>query len=191
MCNGLLKTLVLLLLCQGAYAAETLYVHDQLRLGVRAAPDSSESSIAVVSTGDALTVLGEQGGFIHIRTERGVEGWVSKGYLSAELPARSQLEILQKEHQALQQEQGLLQRQLEESRQLSEQQASQLQRLEHDKVALQQQLARYATVNPGFFEKYKWLLQLGLLLACFFAGLITGVRRKARQVAERIGGLEI
>jgi SH3 domain protein len=191
MCNGLLKTLVLLLLCQGAYAAETLYVHDQLRLGVRAAPDSSENSIAVVSTGDALTVLGEQGSFVHIRTEHGVEGWVSKGYLSAERPARSRLEILQKEHQALQQEQELLQQQLAESRQLSEQQIRKLQRLEHDKVELQQQLARYATVTPSVFEKYQWLLQLGLLLACFIAGLITGVRRKARQVAERIGGLEI
>lgn len=191
MCNGLLKTLVLLLLCQGAYAAETIYVDDQLRLGVRAAPDSSESSIAVVATGDALTVLGEQGSFMHIRTEQGVEGWVSKGYLSAEPPARSQLESLQKDHQALQQEEALLQQQLAEGHQQSEQQAAQLQQLEHDKVELQQQLARYTGVTAGFFEKYQWLWQLGLLLACFIAGLITGVRRKARQVAERIGGLEI
>lgn len=189
--NGLLKTLFLLLICQGANAAEILYVHDQLRLGVRAAPSSSENSIAVVTTGDALTVLGEQDDFIQIRTEKGVEGWVSKGYLSAEPPARNQLVSLQQEHEALQQTQLVLQQQLAESRQQNEQGAGQRQQLERDLDALQQRLATYTEMTPGFYEQYRGWLWLALLLVCFVAGLITGMRRKARQVAERIGGLQI
>lgn len=189
--NGLLKTLFLLLLCQGANAAGTLYVHDQLRLGVRAAPDSSESSIAVVTTGDALTVLSEQGSFALIRTEHGVEGWVSKGYLSEEPPVRNQLASLQKAHEKLQQAQAALQQQLAESSSQSEQKAGELMQLEQDNAELQRQLGRYTTATPGFLEKYRWLLLVGLLLICFIGGLIAGVRWKARQVAGRIGGLEI
>jgi uncharacterized protein YgiM (DUF1202 family) len=189
--NGLLKTLLLLLLCQGANAAEILYVHDQLRLGVRAAPDSSGSSIAVVTTGDALTVLGEQDSFVHIRTEHGVEGWVSKGYLSEELPARSQLVSLQKEHEELQQAQVELQQQLVQSRSQTGQKAEALLQVERDNAALQQQLGQYTSATPGFLEQYRWWLLLGLLLACFVGGVITGVRWKAQQVAGRIGGLKI
>ncbi len=189
--NGLLKMLFLLLLCQSASAAETLYVHDQLRLGVRAAPSSSERSIAVVSTGDALTVLGEQDNFINVRTEKGVEGWVSKGYLSAEPPARNQLKTLQREYEALQQQQQALQLKFDESQQQSGQSAGALAQLQQENMVLQEQLARFTEASPKFYERYRWLLLLALLVACFSAGLLVGVRWKARQVAERIGGLQI
>lgn len=190
-----LKILLLMLLCQGAHAAQTLYVHDQLRLGVRPSPDSAENSIAVVTTGDALTVLGEQGSFAHIRTERGVEGWVSRSYLSDEPPARNQLEQLQQKHQALQQAHDELQQQLTQSQQQTgEQTARQTQAfevLQRDQTLLRQQLARYTRVNPSLYEKYRWPALLFLLLACFIGGFIAGMRNKARQVADRIGGLEI
>jgi SH3 domain protein len=190
--NRLLKTLFLLLLCQGANAAETLYVHDQLRVGVRAAPDSSGHSIAVVTTGDALTVLGEENNFAHIRTEQGVEGWVSKSYLSDELPARKQLASLQKEHEELQLAQAELQQQLTECLSQTEQQAGKLMQLEQDNSELQQQLGRYTrAATSGLLEQYRWWLLLGALLTCFVGGLISGVRWKARQVARRIGGLKL
>lgn len=88
---------VLLFTVAGSALAETVYVIDTLRLGVRASPDPAESSIAVVATGDVLTVLGREGDYIHIRSEKGVEGWVSQAYVSAEKPARLQLEQMQKE----------------------------------------------------------------------------------------------
>jgi uncharacterized protein YgiM (DUF1202 family) len=189
--NGLLTTLFFLLFNQGAMGAETLYVHDELRLGVRAAPSSAERSIAVVKTGDALTVLGEQENFVHIRTEDGIEGWVSKGYLSTQPPARTQLERLQKAHEKLQQQHEAVQQQLAESRQKMEQSMRQQQQLEQNNTALKRELARYTNSSPGFFQRYRWLIFSLLLLSCFVAGLFVGVRWKARRVAERIGGLEI
>ncbi len=189
--NGLLRTLFLLLLCQGASAAETVYVHDQLRLGVRAAPSSAEKSIAVVTTGDPLVVLGEQDSFMNIRTESGLEGWVSKSYVSTEPPARTQLKSLQQVHQTLQQQHDALQQQLNESRQQAEQKAQQLEQLSRDNAGLQQRLASYTSTTPGFYEKYRWPMFIALLLCCFGAGWYVGVRWKARRVAERIGGLEI
>jgi uncharacterized protein YgiM (DUF1202 family) len=192
--NGLRRTLLLLLLSQGAVAAETLYVDDQLRLGVRALPEASGRSIAVVTTGDALTVLGEPGEqaeFIQIRTESGVEGWVSKSYLSAEPPARTRLERLQQAQEALQQGHEALQQQLVQSQQRVEQRGTELETVRRDNLALQQQLSRYTSATTGPLERYRWPALLGLLLLCFGVGFVAGVRRKSRQVAERIGGLQL
>jgi len=186
--------------------ADIVYVHDQLRLGVRAAPSSSEKSIAVVKTGDALTVLGEEGDFINIRTESGLEGWVSKSYVSTEPPAQNRLAQLKQEFDALQQKYSNLQKQvaegrkesaqqLEQSGQQDEQKQAELQQLKQDNEALREQLAQAQEKEkeeaPGVIERYGLLIGLGLILACFFAGLLVGVRWKAKQVAERIGGLQI
>jgi len=134
--NGLLRTLLMLLLCQGVSAAETVYVDDQLRLGVRAHPSTEEGSIAVVITGDALSVLEEEENFIKIRTEAGVEGWVSKGYVSAEPPAKSRLKDLQGEHKTLQQQYAGLQKELNEQ----QEQQQQYKKLQQKYAELQQQL---------------------------------------------------
>jgi SH3 domain protein len=196
--NGLLRTIFLLLLCQGANAVETVYVHDELRLGVRAAPEPAGSSIAVVITGDALTVLGEQDSFTHIRTEKGLEGWVSTAYVSAEPPARNQLKSLQEEHgvlqqerSALQQQRSALQQQLDELHQQTEHKTSLLEQLAQDNVVLQQQLASQINKPSGTIEQYRWLFLLALLSVCFITGAIAGVRWKSRRVAERLGGLEL
>lgn len=186
--------------------ADVVYVHDQLRLGVRAAPSSSEKSIAVVKTGDALTVLGEEGDFINIRTENGLEGWVSKSYVSTEPPAQNRLVQLKQEFEALKQKYSALQKQVNESRneseqklearaQQGEQQQTELEQLKRDNETLRKQLAQDQAKEkeeaPGLFERYGLLIGLGLLLACFLTGLIVGVRWKTKRVAERIGGLQI
>lgn len=167
MLKGTIRLLLFLVLCQGVSAEEStastkaeepkiVYVHDMLRLGVRAIPDANEGSIAVVSTGDALTVLAEQEGYLNIRTANGVEGWVSKGYISSTPPARNLLPQVQKElnqlqqahqqlqqtHQALQQKLTGVQRQLKEST-ASEEEAKpgeELAQLQEQNAQLQQQL---------------------------------------------------
>lgn len=205
--NGLLTTTLFLSLISGGVLAETVYVHDQLRLGVRGAPDAAEKSIAVVKTGDALEVLGEQDGFIQIRTESGVEGWVSQGYVSPEPPAAILLQAAQQELAKLKNQQTPLQQQLAQAQQKVEQQQQQLAQLTDEKEKLQQQLGqgdaaaeeKAATEGPAKQEPAKQeaglphpaLIGLMLLMVGLITGLIIGVRWKARRVAERIGGLEI
>ena len=185
--KGLLNTALLLSLLSGGAAAQTVYVHDQLRLGVRAAPDPAEKSIAVVKTGDALKVLGEQDNFIHIQTATGLEGWVSKGYVSSEPPAKNLLEVARQELEVLKQKQGPLQQQLTEVEQKAARQQQQLSQLKSENEALQQQLGlieEKAGPHPAIIGRV-------LLLGGLLTGLIIGARWKARRVAERIGGLEI
>lgn len=196
--NGWLKIFLFLSLFSGGAAAETVYVHDQLRLGVRAAPNAAEKSIAVVKTGDALSVLGEQDDFINIRTEAGLEGWVSKGYVSTEPPAQNLLKAAQQELEALQQQHHKLKQQLDkltvqlaERDKESQQQQNRFAQLQHDNTELQRQLGLKDAVETNWYEKYSDLIWLALLMGCFLTGWIIGVRWKARRVAERIGGLEI
>jgi hypothetical protein len=71
--------------------AETLYVIEQLVVNVNSAPDATGERIANIKSGDAVEVLDRQGDQIQVHLANGTEGWVRKGYLSAEEPARMRL----------------------------------------------------------------------------------------------------
>ncbi|MFO7593245.1 MAG: TIGR04211 family SH3 domain-containing protein [Pseudomonadota bacterium] len=175
----------------GQAMAETLYVHDQLRLGVRANPDPAESSIAVVRTGDALTVLGREGDFIRIRTGEGIEGWVSQGYVSAEPPARLQLEQVRS---ALVQSEGQrteLQDRLAESTSSLEAMENRLAALSAENVALQQQLDTYTTAAERLKREYAWVYQSAVVIALIACAFFLGVGWHKRRVRQRLGGMEI
>ncbi len=192
MYKGLLTTL-LLLLCHSALAAEVVYVRDELRLGVRPAPSSKERSIAVVTTGDKLTVLDKKDNFIRVRTEKGTEGWVSDKYVSNELPARELLAALQRKHEAVKGETETLRAELAQSQQSEEEGRAKLSALEQENASLKQQLA---TTQGELKEEQQaegnsWMVMAALFLALFAAGFFLGVRWDKRRVAERIGGLEI
>ncbi|MFQ5633844.1 MAG: TIGR04211 family SH3 domain-containing protein [Gammaproteobacteria bacterium] len=68
-------------------AAAPAYVTDQLRLGVHAAPDTSDRSFANISSGDRVDILEESQYYALVRLADGREGWVKKNYLLAEKPA--------------------------------------------------------------------------------------------------------
>lgn len=191
MSKGLLKLLFLFLLAPGVSAAETVYVHDQLRLGVRAEPNSSDNPITVVTTGDALTVLGEDGSYLNVRTGAGVEGWVSRSYVSAEPPARARLEMLQQQYGKLKKELDELRTMLAETQEREEQAQKQLADVMSDNASMHQQLSRYYSSNAELKRKYSWLYEAAAMFALFAAGIWFGIRWYKRRIAERIGGLEI
>jgi len=85
---------LLALLFPALASAETAYVTDKLQAGIRAQPGRDTPPIKTVSTGAALEVLERAANFARVRDADGVEGWIDAGVLSAEPPARSQLEGL-------------------------------------------------------------------------------------------------
>jgi SH3 domain protein len=191
MCKGLLATLPLFLFCQLAVAAQSVYVNDTLRLGVRKAPSTSENSIAVVTTGDRLTVLGEQETFLKVRTDKGVEGWVSKAYVSEEAPAKLRLEALQQRHERLSSEMNMLQQQLAQTRQKEAASQQRLTALRGENAALNQRLSTYVRITEEKEAELGWLYQSVSLLLLFLVGVFLGVRWHKGRVAERIGGLQL
>ncbi|MFV1984339.1 MAG: TIGR04211 family SH3 domain-containing protein [Thiohalomonadales bacterium] len=94
----LLCNLILLSISVFSYAetlyAETVYVSDNLRVGVRPSPDSSIAPINVVTSGMHLTVIERESGYIKIRTNTGITGWVKEVYMTKEIPVREKFKAL-------------------------------------------------------------------------------------------------
>jgi len=75
-------------------SAETVYVSDNLRVGVRPSPDSSIAPINVVTSGMHLTVIESEGSYIKIKTETGITGWVKEVYMTKDVPVREKYKEL-------------------------------------------------------------------------------------------------
>lgn len=175
----------------GAAMAETIYVHDYLRLGIRTNPNSSETPIAVVTTGESLEVLQRQGGYIKVRSEDGVEGWVSKAYVSAEKPARLRLEQLQEDYKRQQDELKDLRKELTAGIERNELLEKQISELMNENASLHQQVSRFYSKSAKNQHQYLWLFQSLGVIGLFVLGVFLGVRWQRKRIAERLGGLEI
>ncbi|MGI9330882.1 MAG: TIGR04211 family SH3 domain-containing protein [Gammaproteobacteria bacterium] len=81
--------------------AETAYVTDRLRLGVHAAPDTSDRAFVSLNSGEAVEVLERSRSFVRVRLPDGREGWVVAAYLLDEEPAVLQLAQLTAERDQL------------------------------------------------------------------------------------------
>ena len=182
---------VLLWLFAGAASAETVYVNDYLRVGVRANPNSSESPVEVVATGDALTVLGREGDYIKVRTGEGTEGWVSKNYVSADMPARLQLEQLKKSYARNEARINDLRKELNGSAERNEALEKQIEELTAMNESLQQELSDYTSTAARLKRKYAWVYQSAIVIVLFLLGFSLGIRWYKRQVTVKLGGLEI
>jgi SH3 domain protein len=93
-----------------AVGAEIVYVTDTLRVGLRTEPDGRVPPIGVVVTGAKLEVLARSRGFVKVRTEQGLEGWLKEIYVASQPSALERLEALEREHAALTQQLAQAQR---------------------------------------------------------------------------------
>lgn len=76
---------------------ESVYVIDQLQVGIRQGRNVSDALLKVVPTGTLLHVLERQGELARVRTTEGVEGWIDMAQLTTELPAKLKLAELQRQ----------------------------------------------------------------------------------------------
>jgi hypothetical protein len=87
-----------------AFAAETVYVIDQIYVGLRAAPGEGHPVVKTLETGAALEVLERDERHMRVRDAQGTEGWIEARYVSGDPPARLQLTRLQEEFNRARQE---------------------------------------------------------------------------------------
>ena len=71
--------------------AESLYVIEQLVVGVSSAPDASGERVATLKSGDRVEVIERSGEQVHVQLAGGRDGWVRASYLTAEEPLRARL----------------------------------------------------------------------------------------------------
>ncbi len=98
----LLTTLCLSLLLVNTSFAATGYISDILVVTVRAQPDNNETILTTVQTGNRLEIIEEQDGFMLVRTEKGVEGYVRSQYITKNLPKAEKIKQLLTENKKMQ-----------------------------------------------------------------------------------------
>ena len=97
-------TLVCLFSSMQSSAAEFVYISDSLRVGVRSEPVNSVPPIGVVLTGMKLEVLETQDGYLKIKTDKNLTGWIKDIYVTKTPPAMIQLNSLQARYDKLKSE---------------------------------------------------------------------------------------
>jgi SH3 domain protein len=104
---------VFALLLSGNVVAATVYVIDQLSIGLHNEPQTSSPISELVTSGAPLEVLERDGAFVRVRSSDGVEGWVDKAYVSDAQPVASRYEALTSTVEALRAELGTLRSEIE------------------------------------------------------------------------------
>jgi len=85
-------------------AAEYVYISDNLRVGVRAEPESGIPPIRVVFTGMRLEVHEKKEGYVKITTDKGITGWIKDIYVTKKAPAIIQLNAFRVKYDKLKKE---------------------------------------------------------------------------------------
>jgi SH3 domain protein len=169
--------------------AETVYVSDNLRVGVRPEPDNGYTPVGVVTTGMKLNVLDRQSGYLKIETSEGVTGWIKDIYVIDEKPAILKLQQLQKRYDKmsaqLKDSQKTLQALESANRNLNQQvdnlkqERSELQLMQAKSISNQQQARK---------TWYWWLVALAVVIS---GGFIGGIQWYRHQAMKRLGGIRV
>jgi uncharacterized protein YgiM (DUF1202 family) len=171
----------------GTVLAETAYVSDTLRVGVRPSPDSHAAPTGVIKTGMRLEVLESSNGYVRIKTDDDLEGWVKDTYIVNNPPAIITL-------QALQQRQGTLEgklKTLEENNQVLQEANrvlnQRLDQLSAERAQWQLTQARATLAN----KEASWFWWLIGILMIAGAGFYSGISWYRQSVMKRLGGLRV
>jgi len=100
--------------------AETVYVRDQLYLGLHQDKTLASPILELIPSGTELELLGKEQNLFKVRIKSGITGWVDGSYITDKVPARSAIANL--ESQLHTQEQQIAD--LEENLQAAQQRAS-------------------------------------------------------------------
>jgi len=188
--------LLLWVLAAPAARAETLYVIEQLVVGLSSAPDGGSEHITSVKSGDALEVLERSGDQVHVRTVRGTEGWIRAGYLSADEPLRLRLAERSAEVARLKEDVTRLQAQLDTARTSASPGGGALVSLAPPPAASAEDSA--SPPPQGLFAgaqqenpRRVWPWALGAALPALAVGFALGALALDRRIRRKYGGLRI
>ena len=167
--------------------AKTLYVNDQLRVGIRPEPNNDAAPLAVVSTGDKLEQLDTDSGYILVKTSEGVEGWIKDIYTTDQPPAVVQLRALSKSAGGNNAKILELTKQVSLIQSANEVLTNELEEAKSEKNKIQLQLLAQKTGDASG----SWMYWLAVMLIFTVASFICGMYWYRNQAMKRLGGLRI
>lgn len=171
--------------------AETVYVSDMLRVGVRTEPGTDGAPISVVVSGMELEVLERKGNYMRIRTKSGVEGWVNSAYATKQLPSRRIAENLEEEKTELNTQIAELNKKLTDAGNREAALAQKLQELTDLNMVLRERLQKNesgipALPTPKSLPWWSWPVGFAVLL---LIGFIIGVLWYRHRIVKKFHGL--
>ncbi len=180
---------LLLMVGSAPILAETVYVSDTLRVGVRDEPGGDTPARSIVVSGMELEVLESQGDFLRIRTRAGEEGWVNGAYTTRQVPARLRVDQMEETIEELEAEKAELEDRLNESRNHQAALAQEIEKLERQRVALQEELDEARAERAPEEERLPWWAWVVGVLAIFGIGFGAGAAWYRRVLIGRLHGL--
>ena len=174
--------------------AATLYVSDELVLGVYAEQSQQATRLATLHSGASVETLESSGEFTKVSLSNGITGWVKTSYLTTRVPASMRVKELEDE----------LARSRATTPALAEAaEHSEVLRLKRELAAKQSEMAstREAQArptampgsvfaNPTSGPKHSWLPAIAALLSLAL-GFGLGYATLARRIKHQFGGIKI
>ncbi|MFV2060188.1 MAG: TIGR04211 family SH3 domain-containing protein [Gammaproteobacteria bacterium] len=187
----------LLLICISVFSyttssyAETVYVSDNLRVGVRPSPDSSIAPINVVTSGMHLTVIESEDGYIKIRTESGITGWVKEVYMTKEIPVREKFNTLNIQYEKQNTTISELNQAIDKLSNIKVALISDLDKVRTDKSELELKLARILEEKyvDDLGNSQNFLIIYAVII--FVTAFLIGMYWYRFLVTRRLGGLRL
>ena len=199
MLNGLRLTVLLLMPCVLTNAlAETVYVAERIRIGLRAETAETSPVVKTIESDAALEVLQRVDRFAQVRDQQGAVGWIEARYLSSEAPARLQLAKLQEELTKTRAQLAETQAQLKKSQASLAEQTGKLKELEKNGADKTLTSSASPATNTNEARAVKPVTQTGyrfsfLWLAISFAmlgmGFVGGILWLRESIRRRSGGM--
>lgn len=180
-------TLLLAVWVMPVYAAEYVYISDNLRVGVRAEPVSGVPPIGVVFTGMRLEVHEKVDGYVKISTSKGVTGWIKDIYVTNKAPALIELKELKKKYEKLQKDLskgGDTTAMLEKANKALSEEISELKKDKREWVNERASLMASQYQESSFL----WVFVMLVLVCASFAA---GIFWYKNHVMKRLGGLRV
>lgn len=181
-----------------AARAETMYVTDNLRLGLHQAADTSDRAFRVLDSGQALEVVSRNRNYALVELPDGARGYVKAAYLVDEKPAKLIVEEVRSERDALAERLAALEQEFSGSgariQALEARLAEQAEALETSRAAV----AELTEENDAFRSRlavYRfslpWPIVLGAVLVCLVLGFAAGTWWFDYRSRRRHGGFRI
>ena len=96
------STLVSVLIVFASLAhAETVYVIDELKIGLHESASINSPIIKLVTSGTELTVIDRLDDLVQVKDPEGTQGWINKKYLLETKPGKARINELEKEIELL------------------------------------------------------------------------------------------
>jgi Bacterial SH3 domain len=169
-----------------AFAADSLYVVEQVVVSLNSQPDGAGERVAALKSGDRVELIERAGEEVHVRLPDGKEGWVRAIYLSGDEPMRPRLQQSEAEVARLKAEVSRL-----------EAQASATASMGHPESAPpapEEPAAPAATLFGAQTQSTPqrlWVWVSVTAIAALGAGFALGWRTLDRSIRRKYGGLKI